>query len=93
MGVAVLLENPRRNEIICEVLAAPPCKQLTYSWMYPQPEHRARCTVDWTLQPQGRGTRLLLTQTGSISKIVDRRWRATLRSAVGDNSSCRDSVR
>ncbi|MBF6195324.1 SRPBCC domain-containing protein [Nocardia implantans] len=71
MGVAVLLENPRRNEIICEVLAAPPCKQLTYSWMYPQPEHRARCTVDWTLQPQGGGTRLLLTQTGF--DIEDRR--------------------
>ncbi|MFI9509156.1 SRPBCC domain-containing protein [Nocardia sp. NPDC052566] len=55
--------------IACEVLAAHPCEQLTYSWTYSPAEHR--WIVDWTLRPQGRGTRLLLTQTGF--DIEDRR--------------------
>ncbi|MGW0252719.1 SRPBCC family protein [Nocardia goodfellowii] len=59
------------DEIICEVLAVRPYQQLTYSWTYPQAEYPARWVVDWTLQPQGRGTRLLLTQTGF--DIEDRR--------------------
>ncbi|MEU7140264.1 SRPBCC domain-containing protein [Nocardia sp. NPDC046473] len=59
------------DEIACEVLAARPYEQLTYSWIYSQAEHRARWIVDWTLRPQGHGTRLLLTQTGF--DIEDRR--------------------
>ncbi|WP_297613286.1 SRPBCC family protein [Nocardia sp.] len=59
------------DEIACEVLAAQPREQLTYSWMYSRSEYPARWIVDWTMQPQGRGTRLLLTQTGF--DIQDRR--------------------
>lgn len=61
------------DEIVCEVLVACPYEQLTYSWTYAQAEHPARWIVDWTLRPQGRGTRLLLTQTGF--DIEDRRQR------------------
>ncbi|WP_084477827.1 SRPBCC family protein [Nocardia jejuensis] len=59
------------NEIRCEVLEARPCEQLTYSWTYPQSEYPADWILDWTLHPQGHGTRLLLTQTGF--DITDRR--------------------
>lgn len=70
------------DQIRCEVLAARPYEQLTYSWVYPQAQYPARCVVDWRLQPQGRGTRLLLTQTGF--DIVDRRQRM-MRNAVERN--------
>ncbi|WP_405134635.1 SRPBCC domain-containing protein [Nocardia sp. NBC_01388] len=59
------------DEIACEVLAARPGDQLTYSWTYSRAEYPARWIVDWTMRPQGRGTRLLLTQTGF--DITDRR--------------------
>lgn len=81
------------DEILCEVLAARPCKQLTYSWMYPQAEHSARWIVDWTLQPQGRGTRLLLTQTGfdiedrrqkMVRNATERRWKRLVLPRLGE---------
>ncbi|WP_331758171.1 SRPBCC domain-containing protein (plasmid) [Nocardia sp. NBC_01377] len=62
---------PSTEEIACEVLAARPYEQLTYSWTYSHGEHPVRWNIDWTLRPQGRGTRLLLTQTGF--DIEDRR--------------------
>ncbi|MFC9894175.1 SRPBCC domain-containing protein [Nocardia sp. NPDC127579] len=55
------------DTIDCEVLAVGPRERLTYSWRY----RHAHWTVDWRLRPQGRGTRLLLTQTGF--DIGDRR--------------------
>ncbi|MFB8277320.1 SRPBCC family protein [Nocardia colli] len=61
------------DEISCEVLAARWCEQLTYSWMYSRAP--ARWIVDWTIRPQGSGTRLLLTQTGF--DIEDRRQKMT----------------
>lgn len=67
------------DEILCQVLAAHPRKQLTYTWTYPRADYPTRWTVDWTLRPQGRGTRLLLTQTGF--DIEDRRQRMA-RNAV-----------
>ncbi|MGW3539469.1 SRPBCC family protein [Nocardia niigatensis] len=67
------------DEIRCEVLAARPRERLTYTWLYPRAEHPARWIVDWTLHPQGHGTRLLFTQTGF--DIEDRRQRMT-RNAV-----------
>ncbi|GAB4588643.1 SRPBCC family protein [Nocardia sp. IFM 10818] len=52
------------GEIACEVLTARPAEQLTLAWVDLRPRYPARWIVDWVLQPQGRGTRLLLTQTG-----------------------------
>ncbi|MFC9996706.1 SRPBCC domain-containing protein [Nocardia sp. NPDC127526] len=59
------------GEIACEVLAARPAEQLTLAWVDLRARYPARWIVDWTLEPQGRGTRLLLTQTGF--DIEDRR--------------------
>ncbi|WP_378730520.1 SRPBCC domain-containing protein [Nocardia brasiliensis] len=67
------------SEIACEVLTAERCKQLTYSAIYPQLEYPARWIVDWTMLTQGRGTRLLLTQTGF--DVEDRRQKM-VRNAV-----------
>ncbi|WP_433658960.1 SRPBCC family protein [Nocardia sp. CA-128927] len=67
------------NEVTCEVLTAHPYKQLTYTWLYPHSDHPTRWIVDWNLQPQGHGTRLLLTQTGFDTK--DRRQKM-LRNAM-----------
>ncbi|GAA5103380.1 SRPBCC family protein [Nocardia iowensis] len=81
------------SEIACEVLTAEPCKQLTYSAMYPQPEHPARWIVDWTMRPQGRGTRLLLTQTGfdiedrrqkMVRNAMERNWKRLVLPRLGE---------
>ncbi|WP_405137655.1 SRPBCC domain-containing protein [Nocardia sp. NBC_01388] len=52
------------DEIACEVLMARPAEQLTITWVDLRADYPARWVVDFTIQPQGRGTRLLLTQTG-----------------------------
>ncbi|GAB2550023.1 SRPBCC family protein [Nocardia heshunensis] len=59
------------SEIHCEVLTARPHTHLTHTWHYPQADYPAHWILDWTLHPQGHGTRLLLTQTGF--DITDRR--------------------
>ncbi|MFI5780903.1 SRPBCC domain-containing protein [Nocardia sp. NPDC051570] len=63
------------TEIACEVLAALPRERLTYSWVDLRAARPARWIVDWLVRPQGRGTRLLLTQTGF--DIEDRRQKMT----------------
>ncbi|MEV6280900.1 SRPBCC domain-containing protein [Nocardia sp. NPDC051832] len=81
------------NEIVCEVLVAEPCERLTHSWNYPQSEYPARWIVDWRLWPQGRGTRLLLTQTGfdiadrrqkMARNAMERTWKRNLLPRLGD---------
>lgn len=59
------------GEIACEVLAVRPGEQLTLSWVDLRATRPARWLVDWTVHPQGRGTRLLLTHSGF--DINDRR--------------------
>jgi uncharacterized protein YndB with AHSA1/START domain len=59
------------GDISCEVLTARPGEQLIFSWVDLRAEHPARWVVDWMIWPHGRGTRLLLTQTGF--DINDRR--------------------
>ncbi|MFI9407325.1 SRPBCC domain-containing protein [Nocardia sp. NPDC052316] len=80
------------DEIVCEVLAARPGEQLTYSWLHPQAEQPARWVVDWTIRPQGRGTRLLLTQTGfdiqdrrqkMIRNATERSWKRLVLPRLG----------
>ncbi|MFI6040479.1 SRPBCC domain-containing protein [Nocardia sp. NPDC051321] len=84
---------PSIDEIACEVLAARPYQQLTYSWLLPQAEHPARWIVDWTLLPQGRGTRLLLTQTGfdiedrrqkMLRNAMERHWKRSVLPRLGE---------
>ncbi|MGV9819500.1 SRPBCC family protein [Nocardia xishanensis] len=67
------------NAITCEVLVARPHERLTYSWTYRRAEPPTKWIVDWTLRPQGRGTRLLLTQTGF--DIEDRRQKMARNAA------------
>ncbi|MBB5916412.1 uncharacterized protein YndB with AHSA1/START domain [Nocardia transvalensis] len=57
--------------VACEVLTSRPREQLTVSWVDLRADYPARWIVDWAIRPQGRGTRLLLTQTGF--DIEDRR--------------------
>ena len=59
------------GDISCKVLTARPGEQLTFSWVDLRAENPARWVVDWTVRPHGRGTRLLLMQTGF--DIDDRR--------------------
>ncbi|WP_245816311.1 SRPBCC family protein [Rhodococcus maanshanensis] len=75
------------GEIACEVLAARPGEQLKFSWVDLRAEDPARWIVDWMLHPQGRGTRLLLTQTGfdiedrrqkMARDALERGWKVTL---------------
>ncbi|MEV0246372.1 SRPBCC domain-containing protein [Nocardia sp. NPDC050712] len=66
-----ILPTQPTGEIACEVLAARPAQQLTHTWFDLRGEPPARWVVDWAIQPEGRGTRLLLTQTGF--DISDRR--------------------
>ncbi|MEV6558076.1 SRPBCC domain-containing protein [Nocardia sp. NPDC051756] len=79
------------DEIACEVLAAQRCAQLTYSWIYSQAP--ARWVVDWTMRPQGNGTRLLLTQTGfdirdrrqkMTRNAMERRWKRLVLPRLGE---------
>ncbi|MEV6276365.1 SRPBCC domain-containing protein [Nocardia sp. NPDC051832] len=75
------------SEIACEVLTARPAARLTHTWFDLRAAHPARWVVDWTMQPQGRGTRLLLTQTGfdindrrqkMIRNAMERGWKTSL---------------
>ncbi|MFF0497607.1 SRPBCC domain-containing protein [Nocardia aobensis] len=74
-------------EIACEVLAARTGEQLTYTWIDLRAKFPARWVVDWVLEAQGRGTRVLLTQTGfdigdrrqkMARNAMERGWRGTL---------------
>ncbi|WP_082393474.1 SRPBCC family protein [Nocardia arizonensis] len=75
------------GEIACEVLAVRPGAQLTLSWVDLRADYSTRWIVDWTVDSQGRGTRLLLTQTGfdiqdrrqkMARNAMERGWRATM---------------
>ncbi|WP_024799357.1 SRPBCC domain-containing protein [Nocardia sp. BMG51109] len=81
------LPTPQTGEIACEVLATRPGEQLTLSWVDLQADRPARWIVDWTIRPEGRGTRLLLTQTGfdiedrrqkMARNAMERGWRSAL---------------
>ncbi|NNH71557.1 SRPBCC domain-containing protein [Nocardia uniformis] len=75
------------GEIACEVLVVQPGEQLTHTWVDLRAKYPARWVVDWTIKPQGRGTRLLLTQTGfdienrrqkMARNYMERGWKTTL---------------
>lgn len=60
-------------EIACEILTVRPVEQLTHTWVDLRADTPARWVLDWSIHPHGRGTRLLLTQTGF--DITDHRQR------------------
>ncbi|MGN2635516.1 SRPBCC family protein [Nocardia takedensis] len=75
------------GEIACEVLEALPGERFTHSWVDMRADKPQRWVVDWTVRAQGRGTRLLLTQTGfdiddrrqkMARNAMERGWKATL---------------
>lgn len=79
-------------EIACEVLAATPGEAMAWSWMDMRGPQPVRWEVTWALQPQGRGTRLLLTTSGFDMEDkrqrmqrnnVERGWRQVL-TKLGD---------
>ncbi|APB00342.1 SRPBCC family protein [Nocardia seriolae] len=81
------------GEIRCKVLEARPPERLTYTWLYHRPEFPTHCIVAWTLLPQGRGTRLLLTQTGfdienrrqkMARNALERTWKRRLLPQLGE---------
>ncbi|MFD3704386.1 SRPBCC domain-containing protein [Nocardia sp. NPDC058658] len=80
-------------EIACEVLAVRAGEQLTFSWVDLRAERPARWVMDWTIKPQGKGTRLLLSQTGfdiedkrqkMARNALERGWRRTVMRRLGD---------
>ena len=80
------------DQILCEVLTSRPYEQLTYSWVYQQAQYPAQWVVDWRLEPQGHGTRLLLTHTGfdtqdrrqrMMRNAAERRWKQLVLPRLG----------
>ncbi|WP_306360811.1 SRPBCC domain-containing protein [Nocardia sp. CC227C] len=89
VGTHFIFSLPTRppGEIACEVLTAEPATQLTLRWIDLRADYPAHWIVDWTIHPQGRGTRLLLTQTGfdiedrrqkMARNAMERGWKGTL---------------
>ncbi|MBF6178197.1 Activator of Hsp90 ATPase homolog 1-like protein [Nocardia otitidiscaviarum] len=89
VGTHFIFSLPTRppGEIACEVLTAEPATRLTFRWIDLRADYPARWIVDWTIHPQGRGTRLLLTQTGfdiedrrqkMARNAMERGWKGTL---------------
>ncbi|WP_328396579.1 SRPBCC family protein [Nocardia sp. NBC_00416] len=89
IGTHFIFAVPTRpgGEIACEVLALRPAEQITFTWVDLRATHPARWVVDWTVSAQGRGTRLLLTQTGfdidnrrqkMARNAMERGWKASL---------------
>ncbi|MEG8179794.1 SRPBCC domain-containing protein [Nocardia terpenica] len=75
------------EEIACEVLTCHPPEHILFTWVDLRATHPARWLVDWTLAPQGRGTRLLVTHTGfdlndrrqkMARNALERGWKSAL---------------
>ncbi|MFF0543533.1 SRPBCC family protein [Nocardia thailandica] len=75
------------GEIACEVLTARPGEQLTFTWVDLRARYPKRWVADWAVRPQGRGTRMLVTQTGfyvedkrqkMARNAMERVWRGAL---------------
>lgn len=95
VGTHFILVVPSQSsaEIACEVLAVRAGEQLTFSWVDLRAERPARWVLDWTIREQGRGTRLLLTQTGfdienkrekMARNALERGWRRTAMGRLAD---------
>src|SRR5882672_678416 len=55
----------------CEVLEVMPLRRLVYSWCSGGAASRLDSTVTWTLQPEGKGTRLRMVHAGFRSPQND----------------------
>ncbi len=86
-GFVFAVPTKPSGEIACEVLKSGRDQRLTYSWADLRAERPARWILDWTLQPRGRGTRLLLRHSGfdandhrqrMARNALDRGWKTAL---------------
>lgn len=59
------------GEIACEVMAVRPGEHITLRWVDLRAKRPVRWTVQWSVQTQGHGTRMLLRHSGF--DIDDRR--------------------
>ena len=55
----------------CEVLEVVPLRRLVYSWKGGADDSRLDSVVTWTLQPEGKGTRLRMVHAGFRSPQND----------------------
>ncbi|MFE7743495.1 SRPBCC domain-containing protein [Nocardia sp. NPDC057455] len=88
------------NAITCEVLVARPYERLIYRWTYRRAELPTRLIVDWTLRPEGHGTRLRLTQTGfdiddrrqkMVRNAAERSWKRRILPQLGPSFRLRST--
>ncbi len=75
-----------------EVLAFEPERMLSVRWTDPSPANSADWTITWTLEHEGRGTRLFLVHEGfdpddpaqlMARKIMGGGWRTQVMRALG----------
>ncbi|WP_372443020.1 SRPBCC family protein [Mycolicibacterium baixiangningiae] len=84
------------GEIACEVLELRPGERLALSWVDLRAARSARWLVDWTVDRQGRGTRLLLRHSGfdirdrrqkMARNGMERMWRRSAEAAAISTSA------
>lgn len=81
------LPAPYAGEVACEILECRPLERLTVTWVDLRLARPARWVVAWVVEPEGRGSRLMLTHSGFNIKdrrekmarnALDRNWRSCL---------------
>lgn len=95
IGTTFILEIPADPpaEVACQVLTVDPGRRFTHSYTDLRGNPPARWFVDWLLEPQGRGTRVLMTHSGfdlddRVQKMarnaIERGWRNRLLPRLAD---------
>lgn len=76
------------GEIVCEVTGVDPPKRLTYTFQGTQ--SKVKTLVEWTLEPERDGTRLLLVHSGfdglsgfMLSRILKGGWNKMMPALIG----------
>lgn len=93
VGSVFIVEIPHQTpaEVACEVLVVAEGRRFSHSYTDLRGTPPARWIVDWQLDPQGRGTRILLhhsgfdisTKRGSMTRnAVERGWRNSVLPAL-----------
>lgn len=81
LGCTFIVEIPSTPpaEVACEVLTVEPYQRFTHTYTDLRGNPPARWMVDWRLEQQGRGTRILLNHTGF--DVEDQRQRMARNAA------------
>lgn len=81
------------GEVACTVLEVSPPHTLRFSWADAAAPHATPTTVSWTLQAEGKGTRLFLEHSGFdpddptqqlARRIMNGGWRSHVLQRFGD---------